>query len=209
MERELSAVRRTGLALAAALFKAVVFAAVVGALVYLLPGKFSVLVLSLYGLICIGLLQTAAVLVLLLMLLRLMVTGTLPREDWRAIVLCGGFLAAIALGNGYVLALGHLWGKDFGFAVNDIVMARFFTIDRDVFDIATTVASVLGDYFDHAVMSLFHLTQAPLAHASGVLAAGIADAMPTDAAARTGVFGLVAGAAFAVWTRSAKGTASD
>jgi hypothetical protein len=32
---------------------------------------------------------------------------------------------------------------------------------------------------------------------------------PTDAVARTGVFGLVAGTAFAMWTRTAKGSAPD
>jgi hypothetical protein len=212
MEREFSAVRRiadAGLAGVVALLEAVAFAAIVGALVYLLPSKFSVLVLSLYGLICIGLLQAAAVLVLAIMLLRLLFTGTLPRDDWRAVMLCGGFLIMVALCNGYILALGHLWERNFGFAVNDVVMTRFFSADQHVFDIVAAVFAVLGAFLDHVTMALFHLTQAPLAHSFSVLAAWIGHAMPADAVARTGLFGLVAGTAFALWTRTAKGPAPD
>jgi hypothetical protein len=203
---EQSAVRRAadvGLALVMALFEAVAFAAVIGALVYLLPGKLSVLVLSLYGLICIGLLQAAAVLVLAIMALRLVFTATLPREDWRAVMLCGGFLAVIALCNGYILALGHLWGKDFGFAVNDIVMTRFFSVDQRAFDIVAAILAVLGDFLDHIAMSLFH--QAPLAHALGVLSAWTAHAIPADAVTRTGEFGLISGIVFAGWRAVARG----
>lgn len=207
-QSEQSALRRAadaGLAGVVALLEAVAFAAVVGVLVYLLPGKFSVLVLSLYGLICIGLLQAAAVLVLAIMLLRLLLTGTLPREDWRAVMLCGGFLIMVALCNGYILALGHLWQRNFGFAVNDVVMTRFFSVDQHVFDIVAAVFALLGAFLDHVTMALFHLTQAPLAHSISVLAAWIGHAMPADAVARTALFGLVAGTAFAIWTRTAKG----
>ncbi|GAA0557013.1 hypothetical protein [Rhizomicrobium electricum] len=205
---EQSAVRRAadgGLALVMALLEAVAFAAVIGALVYLLPGKLSVLVLSLYGLICIGLLQAAAVLVLAIMALRLLFTATLPREDWRAVMLCGGFLAVIALCNGYILALGHLWGKDFGFAVNDIVMTRFFSVDQRAFDIVAAVLAVLGDFLDHVTMAVFHLSQAPLAHALGVLSAWTAHAIPADAVTRTGEFGLISGIVFAGWRAVARG----
>jgi hypothetical protein len=206
------AVRRianTGLALVVALLEAVAFAAVVGTLVYLLPSKFSVLVLSLYGLICIGLLQAAAVLVLAITLVRVLVSGAWTRDDGRAIVLCGGFLAVIALCNGYILALGHLWGKNFGFAVNDIVMARFFTVDQHALGIVATAFAALGDLLDHVAMSLFHITQAPLAHSLGMLAAWIGNAVPTDAVERTGAVGLIAGIALAGWRRAATGTTSS
>lgn len=188
-----------GLALVTAALEAVAFAAIVGAVVYFLPGKFSVLVLSLYGLICIGLLQAAAVLVLIVMLLRLTFTGKLPREDWRAVLLCGGFLAVIALSNGYILALGHLWERNFVFAVNDIVMTRFFSVDQHAFDIVAAVFAVLGGFLDHLSMSLFHLTEAPLAHSFSVLATWIGHAMPADAVARTGALGLIGGTGFATW----------
>lgn len=202
MGQAFSAARRiadAGLTVVVALLEAVAFAAIVGALVYLLPGKLSVLVLSLYGLICIGLLQAAAVLVLAIMLLRLLFTGTLPREDWRAVLLCGGFLAVIALSNVYILALGHLWDRSFDFAVNDVVMTRFFSVDQHVVDIVAAVFAVLGAFLDHVAMALFHLTQAPLAHAFGVLATWTDHAMPADATARTGALGLIGGTGFATW----------
>lgn len=114
-------------------------------------------------------------------------------------------MAAIALCNGYILALGQLWGKDFGFPVNDVVMARVFSVDQHVLNIAMSVLAVLSAFFDHVTVSAFHIAQPPLAHAFGALATQIAHAIPTNAAVRTGATGMIAGVAFAGWIWIAKG----
>lgn len=195
------------LALLQVLLEAVLFAALVAALVFFLPGAFSVTVLSLYGFICVWLLQAAAVLVLIMMTARALISNAAGRDTGKAIVLCGGFLIAVALCNAYILMLGHLWGKDFAMTVDDIALSRFVTADQHIIAIASAALAVLGDFLDHLAVAVFHLHQPPLANFFTAVAARIAHAVPalSSALERAALLGFTAGFVFAVWRRLANG----
>lgn len=188
------------------LLEAVLFAALVATLVFFLPGKFSVAVLSLYGFICVWLLQAAAVLVLILVTARALVSDA--HGTAKAIVLCGGFLIAVALCNAYILMLAQLWGKDFAATVDATPLSRFITADQHVIAIMGAAFAVLGDFFDHIAVSLFHLQQPPIAGFYGAIAARIAHtaAALSSALERTALLGFVSGLVLAVWAQIAKGS---
>lgn len=187
-----------GLALASVLLEAVAFAAVIAALVYLWPNRFSVLVLGLYGFICVWMLQAAAVLMALVMLGRAL-AGV--RDAWKSVALAAGFIIVIALANAYILSLGHLWHKNFGVTVNDMVLARFLTFDQHAFDVVAAVAGVIGGFLDHVAVALFHLRQSPLAELVNTATAWLT--LPADAALRTAEYGTLTGLIFAIWLRMA------
>jgi nitrate reductase NapE component len=191
-----------GLVCAAALLEAIAFAAVIAALVYLWPGSFSVLVLGLYGFICVWMLQAAAVLMALLMLGRA-ISGA--REGWKAVALCAGFIIVIACSNAYILALGHLWGKNFGANVNDVVLSRFLLFDQRAFDFAAAVIVVIGGFLDHLAVTLFHLRQSPLAELVSTVAGWSVTMRSADPVSYTGAIGLLFGFAFSIWRWSARG----
>jgi hypothetical protein len=165
-----------------------------------------VAVLSLYGFICVGLLQAAAVLVLILVTARALISDA--HGTAKAVVLCGGFLIAVALCNAYILMLGQLWGKDFAVTVDAPPLSRFITADEHVIAIAGAAVAVLGNFFDHLAVAIFHLHQPPLARFFAAIAAWIAHSAAALASAleRAALMGFATGLVLAVWARIAKGS---
>ena len=79
------------------LLQAALFAAAVALLVWLLPGKLPVALLSLYCFICVGLLQLGATAILLLALVRALFSADARRDVVKAGLICGGFVIVVAL----------------------------------------------------------------------------------------------------------------
>jgi hypothetical protein len=176
------------LAVAGAALNAMLIAAAAAALVWLLPGKLAVFVLGLYGFIVVGLLQAVAAFALAFMLARMVFGHDLRGDAFRAVILCGGFLIAVALLNAYLLQLTALFGRDLTVTAAGVPLIGF-----------------LG--FDQRVMGVFPLLPlaAPLAAAAG---GWIDHALPAGAMAHTGTLGLFAGMVLAVWVEFAKGVKS-
>lgn len=200
-----------GLAALQVLLEALLFAGAVAGLVFLLPGKFSVLVLSLYGFIVVGFLQAAALLILVMMLTRALVSGVAGADALKALVLCGGFIVVVALLNAYILMLGGLWDKSFEAGVDETPLSRFLDADAEVFSGVGSALAAAAGVVDRVVSALFHLKQPPLAaftaatgtwlmHVGGILG---------NAAERASLIGFVTGVAFAVWTRAARGSVAS
>ena len=154
---------------------AVLIAVAVAVVVLLLPGKLAVFLLGLYGFIVVGLLQAVAALALLFTLAQAVFGGG-PRGDAvRGVLLCGGFLIAVAALNTYLLQLGVLFGRDFAIPAAGVPLIQFIIFDDHVLASATRVR----EWIEHA--------------------------LPAGAMARTGAIGLFAGLVLAMWMQLAKG----
>ena len=195
------------LALLQAVAAAVLFAAAVAALVYLLPGKFPILILSLYGFICVWMLQIATLLILALTLLRATVSETVRADTPKAILLGAGFLIAVALGNAYILTLAHLWGRSFATTVGGIPLIRFIGADQHVLVAAAAALAVIGDFLDHIFIALFHgggpiaMVRASVSHVMAALASLLGGEWQRAAALGWGTGLFLAG-----WVHLAKGS---
>jgi hypothetical protein len=185
--------------------EALACAALVAAVVYFLPSRFSVLVLSLYGFICVWLLQIAAGLILAMAAARAVFSENSGGDSGKAARLSIGFLITVALCNSYLLALGHLWGKGFGTTVDSIRLSRFLTFDQHMIDIVMAVIAILVDSLDHAAIALLHLHQPPLAALFSASTPWFAKLLPGDPLTHTGVIGLLFGLALSVWRWMARG----
>ena len=185
--RVLAAIR----SLVLALLEAAGFALGVAALVWLLPGKLPVFVFSLYGLICVWLLQAAAAVILLVMLARGLVNPALRAAAAHAVVLCGGFVAAIALCNAYIQMLAHAWSRNLAVAVDHIPIDRLIGTDAHIFAALAPGGTLL------AHLAAWYTPYRPAALDGTILG------LPLNILA----FGAFAGLVVVLWTRLAKGRA--
>ena len=193
------------------LLEAALFAAAVALLVWLLPGKLPVALLSLYGFIGVGLLQLGAAAILVLTLLRAPFSADARRDVVKALSICGGFLIVVALLNTYILALAQMWGRDFGLSVHHIALSGFLTIDdRVIAGIASAGASVAA-FIDRIVIALLHPSHPPLHMFFAGIGTQICQAMraatgamPSKLAAAMG-YGAASGLVLSLWLRLARG----
>ena len=194
------------------LLQTALFAAAIALVVWLLPGKLPVALLTLYGFICVGLLQFGAAAILLLTLVRAMFSTDARGDVIKALSICGGFLIVIALCNAYILALAQAWGRDFGLSVHHIALNAFLTADNQIIGVAGSAGAATIAFIDRIAVVLLPLSQPPLQRFLADIAlsisrlvtntlGGTAAGLPTKVLA----LGALTGVVLTTWARLATG----
>ena len=192
------------------LLQATLFAAAVALVVWLLPGKLPVALFSLYGFICVWLLQLGAAFILVLTLLQAPFSADARRDAGKALLICGGFVIAIALLNAYILVLAQAFGRDFGASVHHIALTSFLTADNRVIAAVASDGASVAAFVDRIAVTLLHLSYPPLQTFFAGLAVWIGHlanlVMGAAPAKLAGVIrcGAASGLVFALWTQLAR-----